>query len=103
MRDLAYLLKRQERREEALHWWQRLVETAGAVYACEELAKHYEWHDRDLALALAWTERGIELAGGGPATARRRETLASLDHRRERLNRKLASANPPDDAQADGQ
>jgi hypothetical protein len=90
MRDLAYLLKRQERRGEALSWWQRLVEVSGAVYACEELAKHYEWHDLDLAGALTWTERGIGLAEEWPASSKRRETLAALEHRRERLNRKLA-------------
>ena len=89
MRDLAYLLKRQERRAEALPWWQRLVETAGAVYACEELAKQYEWHDGNLAQALAWTERGIGLAEAWPASAKRRETLDALQHRQERLNRKL--------------
>ena len=89
IRDLAYLLKRQERRGEALSWWQRLVEASGAVYACEELAKHYEWHDLDLAGALAWTERGIGLAEEWPASSKRRETLAGLEHRRQRLNRKL--------------
>ena len=94
MRDLAYLLKRQERRVEALAWWQCLVEATGAVYGCEELAKHYEWHDNDLAQALAWTERGIDLAGAWPAGTKRRETLASLDHRLRRLQRKQAAAGP---------
>jgi uncharacterized protein YprB with RNaseH-like and TPR domain len=89
MRDLAYLLKRQDRRVEALAWWQRLVETEGVVYGCEELAKHYEWHDCDLPQALAWTERGIALTGAWPAGTRRRETLADLEHRRQRLERKL--------------
>jgi uncharacterized protein YprB with RNaseH-like and TPR domain len=88
MRDLAYLLKRQAQRQEALAWWQRLVETAGAVYACEELAKHYEWHDEDLALALAWTQRGIALAQVWPPGPQRRDTLASLEHRLARLGRK---------------
>ncbi len=90
MRDLAYLLKRQERRVEALAWWQRLVEIQDAVYACEELAKHYEWHDWDLPQALGWTEQGIALAGAWPAGAKRRETLADLEHRLQRLQRKLA-------------
>jgi tetratricopeptide (TPR) repeat protein len=93
LRDLAFLLKRQERREEALAWWQRLVETEGAVYGCEELAKHYEWHDWDLVQALAWTERGIVLAEAWPAGTERREILAGLEHRRQRLQRKLAAAD----------
>ena len=88
-RDLAFLLKRQQRREEALVWWRELVEVAGAVYACEELAKHYEWHDADLPQALAWTERALALAQAGPPGPRRTETLAGLEHRRARLRAKL--------------
>jgi uncharacterized protein YprB with RNaseH-like and TPR domain len=95
MRDLAYLLKRQERREEALAWWQQLVETAGAVYACEELAKHYEWHDEDLVQARAWTERALALAGAWPPSLKRRETLGELQHRLERLDRKLSAGTAP--------
>lgn len=90
MRDLAYLLKRQGRREEALPWWRRLVETGGAVYACEELAKHYEWQDEDLPEAAAWTERGVALAEAWPPGPKRRATLADLNHRLERLRRKMA-------------
>ncbi len=90
MRDLAYLLKRQERREEALSWWQRLGEMEAAVYACEELAKHYEWHDEDLPQAVAWTEKGIGLVSAWPRSPKRRDALADLEHRLERLKRKLA-------------
>ena len=90
MRHLAYLLKRQERRAEALPWWRRLAEEEGAVYACEELAKHYEWHDLDLKQALGWTRRGIELAQTWPPGPRRRDTLADLAHRLERLERKAS-------------
>jgi uncharacterized protein YprB with RNaseH-like and TPR domain len=93
MRDLAYLLKRQERRVEALPWWKRLVETSSAVYACEELAKHHEWRDEDLSQAVAWTQRGIALVEAGPPGARRREALAELEHRLARLRRKL---QPPE-------
>jgi hypothetical protein len=90
-RDLAYLLKRQERRAEALRWWQHLAEARDAVYACEELAKHYEWHDEDLDQAVAWTQRGQALAGRWPRGAKRREALAGLEHRLQRLERKRAS------------
>jgi uncharacterized protein YprB with RNaseH-like and TPR domain len=98
IRDLAYLLKRQERREDALRWWQELVESHGAVYACEELAKHYEWQDADLVQAVAWTERGVALAGAWPPGPKRRDALAELEHRLERLNRKLSSPDTGDDA-----
>lgn len=95
MHDLAYLLKRQERRCEALPWWQRLAETAGAVYACEELAKHYEWQDEDLTQALAWTEQGLALAEGWPQGPQRRDTLIELEHRKARLERKLMVTESP--------
>jgi uncharacterized protein YprB with RNaseH-like and TPR domain len=91
MRELAYLLKRQERRREALAWWEALVKDAGAAYACEELAKHYEWHDVDLPQALAWTERGLVLAQAWPPGPRRRELLAEWEHRLERLQQKLGT------------
>ncbi len=88
MRDLAYLLKRQGRRKEALPWWQALAETPGALYACEELAKHYEWHDEDLSQAIVWTQQGMVLAEGWPPGLKRRQALAGLAHRLQRLNRK---------------
>ncbi len=89
MRDLAYLLKRQERRAEALPWWHALAQDEGAVYACEELAKHFEWYDLDLPQALAWTRRGIGFAEAWPAGVSRENALAALQHRLERLERKL--------------
>jgi uncharacterized coiled-coil protein SlyX len=97
MRDLAFSLKRRGQRGEALPWWQQLVECSGAVYACEELAKHYEWHDRDLAQAVAWTQQGLALAEGWPATSKRRQTLTELNHRLERLKRKVEAGLPQDE------
>ncbi len=88
-RDLAYLLKRQERREEALPWWEALARAQGAVYACEELAKHYEWQVGDLALALAWTQEAMALVRGWPPGMRRRQALEELAHRQARLEEKL--------------
>jgi len=49
------------------------------VRAFEELAKHYEHHERDYAMALDCTRAAIEL-----------EDSAALRHRRERLERRLA-------------
>ncbi len=92
MHELATLLKRQERRDEALPWWQRLAREEGAIYAFEELAKHYEWHAHDTAQALAWTEEAMALVQGWPSGPRRRETLAELHHRLMRLRQKSAGA-----------
>jgi len=90
MHELATLLKRQERRDEALPWWQRLAREEGAIYAFEELAKHYEWHARDTAQALAWTEEALALVQGWPPGVRRREALADLQHRLNRLRQRSA-------------
>ena len=93
MRDLAYSLKRRERWAEALGWWRQLVEIEGAVYACEELAKYYEWHEPDLGEAMIWTRKGIELARAWPRGAGRREALAQLEHRLQRLERKARTVS----------
>ncbi len=82
MRDLALLLKRQERRSEAVAWWQHLAE-AGSAWACEELAKHYEWHDVDLQRAITWARRGLDLSRG--------DDRAAFVHRLARLERKCGS------------
>jgi uncharacterized protein YprB with RNaseH-like and TPR domain len=89
MRDLAALLKRQERREEALPWWERLVEEHEAVYACEELAKHFEWHDPDPARAMSWTLRALTLVESWSPGPAKRQALAELLHRLQRLEHKL--------------
>ena len=65
-----------------------MVETPGALYACEELAKHYEWHDEDLSQAIGWTQQGMVLAEGWPPGLKRRQALGDLAHRLQRLNRK---------------
>ena len=91
---LGYLLKRAERREEALQVWQQLACTSFEdVTAHVELAKHYEWHARDLARAQYWTQEGLALLNGArvrpDAVGRER---AELEHRLARLQRKLERA-----------
>ncbi len=88
-RELAYLLKRQGRRAEALPWWEELARAQGAVYAYEELAKHAEWQVGDPALALAWTQEALDLVRTWPPGAQRRQALADLTHRQARLQQKL--------------
>ncbi|MBN1658423.1 MAG: ribonuclease H-like domain-containing protein [Anaerolineae bacterium] len=88
MHDLATLLKRQERRDEAAAWWASLATAHDSVEACEELAKHHEWCTGDLPQAAAWTERALTLARAWSPGSSRREILAALEHRLARLQRK---------------
>jgi uncharacterized protein YprB with RNaseH-like and TPR domain len=86
---LAALLKRMGRRSEALPLWEELAAIGMDATGHEELAKHYEWHDRDLAQALAWTEGALALARGWRPGIQREETLVAFEWRQARLLRKL--------------
>jgi hypothetical protein len=96
LRELAYLLKRDERRDEAFAFWQQLAlessqETSG-VLAHVELAKHFEWHVEDLVRAAAWTMMALRTVEGWSPSGRREASLAELRHRLSRLERKLSGA-----------
>lgn len=59
---LAGLLKKQERRTEAVPFWQQLAAISYEdVTAHIELAKYYEWYDGDLSVAQHWTEEALRL------------------------------------------
>ncbi len=91
LRDLALLLKRTGRRDEAFAYWQQLaLESTDDVTAYVELAKYFEWYMGDPALAARWTRAGIALAEGWWDGERREVTLAELRHRLKRLQRKGA-------------
>ena len=94
LRELAYLLKRSERRAEASVLWQQLAaedrDGIDGVLAHVELAKYLEWYTGDLLRAAKWTAEAIErVAAWGPGM-RRQDELADLRHRLSRLKRKLA-------------
>jgi len=90
LRDLAYLLKRADRRAEAFAYWQQLaLETADDVLAHVELAKYFEWHVGDLSLASGWTRAALAQVGNWPPGMRRDVMLAELQHRLARLERKI--------------
>lgn len=93
---LAYLLKRADRRQEALPLWEDLADLKHDTLGHEELAKHYEWQTSDLEEALTWTEAALELARSWRPGLRRTETEQAFNHRRERLLRKLNGTNDPD-------
>lgn len=91
LHELAMLLKRDGRRDEAVLFWKQIaVSSLDDVTAHVELAKHYEWHDQDLVVAHHWTEQALALAETGQtfnATIQREE----LQHRLDRLKRKIAN------------
>lgn len=88
---LAALLKRQGRRAEAVLLWQQAAVTSlDSVTAHIELAKHYEWQQRDLATACRWTEQAVALIrhwSPEPAALVRPE----LEHRLARLRQKMGN------------
>jgi len=90
---LAALLKRQERRAEAVTAWEQLASfTVDDLNAFVELAKYYEWHARDLAQAAAWTERALGVVAGWPAGWQRADAFSQLQHRQQRIKDKRTAA-----------
>jgi uncharacterized protein YprB with RNaseH-like and TPR domain len=88
--DLALLLKRSGRQSEAFAYWQQLaLESTDDVLAHVELAKHFEWHARNLPLAAGWTRAALAQVESWPAGMYRDDTLDELRHRLERLERKM--------------
>ncbi len=93
LKQLGVLLKRNDRRHEAVLIWQQWAATSlDDVEAHVELAKHYEWQEGDLQSAKVWTERALSLASHW---SRGRAAIIgpSLEHRLARLVRKLEPSN----------
>ncbi|MCL4871788.1 MAG: ribonuclease H-like domain-containing protein [Anaerolineae bacterium] len=91
LHQLAAMLKQQQRREEAANLWMQIAATSFEdITAHIELAKHFEWHEQDIAPARHWTQQAITLAQSQsplPTTL-----LAELHHRLTRLQHKLNRA-----------
>jgi uncharacterized protein len=92
LRDLGYLYKRLERRDEAAEVWEDWISSVAGddLTPYVELAKHHEWHTLDLAAARGWAAWALRIAEGWPPGSARAEALADLRHRLERVERKLA-------------
>ena len=90
--SLALLLKRQERREEAAHLWQQWAEEAPSdpFTPLIELAKHAEWHTKDLSLAKEWTQQALHRLEALPPSPHRSLARSQLQHRLGRLQNKIA-------------
>lgn len=94
LRDLGFLYKRLERWDDAAALWEEWIGTAAGddLTPYVELAKHHEWRTGDLAAARGWAAWALRIAAGWPAGGMREETVADLQHRLERLERKLAGS-----------
>jgi len=101
--ELGLLLKRAGRRQEAAVHWQQIAVTHVdgmtpgklALEAHVELAKYFEWHQRDLKEAHRWTRQAISL----PDDWNRSTALLVMDelqHRLARLERKISRHNASD-------
>lgn len=85
---LGALLKRDERRDEAVTVWQQAAVTSFEdVTAHVELAKYFEWHAPDLEQAMQWTEQALQLVDGSASNKRE-----ELEHRLARLQRKIGQS-----------
>lgn len=94
LRELAYLLKRDDRRDQAFAYWQQMAlvdasDRRRRVLAHVEIAKYFEWYVEDLAHAAAWTRAGLEQVEHWPSGLRRDDKLADLSRRLARLERKM--------------
>ncbi len=96
LHEMGMLLKRSGRRQEAALQWQQIAVTHVegmtqsqlALEAHVELAKYFEWHQRDLKEAHRWTQLAILLVTGW-GSRRSSLVIAELRHRLARLERKL--------------
>ncbi|MFQ5578453.1 MAG: ribonuclease H-like domain-containing protein, partial [Anaerolineae bacterium] len=90
---LAYLLKRQGRPAEAEPLWRELAAqteyTAGNLTALEELAKYYEWQQKDFEAALRHIARALDSLRAWPPGPQKQQPLAAWEHRQARVQKKL--------------
>ena len=83
--EIGRILKRQDRRTEAIPLWLQIAHTTTHnVAAHVELAKFYEWHEPDLSKALHWTEDALSMIDMQDVVL-----FDELKHRFERLTRKM--------------
>lgn len=100
-RELALMAKRRGDCDRAASLWHELVtDPQEIVFACEQLAMHYERHARDFARAMEFAELGLKALqrqfgrSRDPfAAARHARLVAKLMCRVERLRHRIKSAD----------
>ncbi len=93
----SFMEKRRENFALALKLWQ-IAADAGEIYAFIELAKYYEHRQQSYQEAIVWTKKAIDLVTAPGSTGfETRHWLPELDHRLNRLERKLSRSNGLDE------
>jgi len=83
------LLKGTGRRPEAIAGWDEWGQLAPEdPTPALELAKYYEWQERDYVEALRWSERAQQSLADWPVDWRRNAMESAIQHRLDRLRRK---------------
>jgi hypothetical protein len=89
LKALSFLYKKQKQYTDAIPLWKQAAR-AGHRYACVELAKVYEHTRKDYNEALHWTLFALEtLSGDEKNRVKAFEWLEALNHRKNRLKRKI--------------
>jgi uncharacterized protein len=94
LQRLSFLYKHREEYMQAIPLWEEAARN-GKLYAYVELAKIYEHTLDDLSQALEWTLQAIRfIEKSSFPTYERSYWQPELEHRLERLNRKIAGIEP---------
>jgi len=94
---LGWLLKRQERWDEASALWQRWLTTVPGPdpRPYVELAKYCEWQCGDLEQAQVWTAWALHNQQSAATRFRSPQAIGELQHRLARIQRKQAGDDSP--------
>ncbi len=97
---LGWLLKRQERWDEAAALWQRWLSTVPGPdpRPYVELAKYCEWQGNDLEQAQMWTAWALHNQQSAPVRQRSPQAINELQHRLARIQRKQAGDDDTPDS-----
>jgi uncharacterized protein YprB with RNaseH-like and TPR domain len=92
LRHYTIYLKRANKRDQALERWAAWHELSPEdPRPCIELAKFYEWHQRDLEQAKSWAQESMVCLSHQPKDWRREILWGEIEHRLRRLERKIIS------------